>query len=212
MVANGGKGGLGNVRFKSSTNRAPKKKTIGKVGEEFWIWLQLKVIADIGIIGLPNAGKSSLLAALTRAKPKIADYPFTTINPNLGVTYYNGKEVTLADIPGLVEGAHKGIGLGDKFLRHIERCKLLLHLIDLSEDNLIDNYRKIKLELSRYDKNLGKKREIVFFNKSDLLNKSEISKKIVEFEKTNKIKCEVISVFSNKDIQKIKKVLIKYAN
>ena len=212
MVANGGKGGLGNVRFKSSTNRAPKKKTIGKVGEEFWIWLQLKVIADIGIIGLPNAGKSSLLAALTRAKPKIADYPFTTINPNLGVTYYNGKEVTLADIPGLVEGAHKGIGLGDKFLRHIERCKLLLHLIDLSEDNLIDNYRKIKLELSRYDKNLGKKREIVFFNKSDLLNKSEIIKKIVEFEKTNKIKCEVISVFSNKDIQKIKKVLIKYAN
>ena len=212
MVANGGKGGLGNVRFKSSTNRAPKKKTIGKVGEEFWIWLQLKVIADIGIIGLPNAGKSSLLAALTRAKPKIADYPFTTINPNLGVTYYNGKEVTLADIPGLVEGAHKGIGLGDKFLRHIERCKLLLHLIDLSEDNLIDNYRKIKLELSRYDKNLGKKREIVFFNKSDLLKKSEIIKKIVEFEKTNKIKCEVISVFSNKDIQKIKKVLIKYAN
>ncbi len=212
LVANGGKGGLGNVRFKSSTNRAPKKKTIGKVGEEFWIWLQLKVIADIGIIGLPNAGKSSLLAALTKAKPKIADYPFTTINPNLGVTYYNGKEVTLADIPGLVEGAHKGIGLGDKFLRHIERCKLLLHLIDLSEDNLIDNYRKIKLELSRYDKNLGEKREIVFFNKSDLLNKSEISKKIVEFEKTNKIKCEVISVFSNKDIQKIKKVLIKYAN
>ena len=106
VVANGGKGGLGNVRFKSSTNRAPRKKTNGKIGEEFWIWLQLKVIADIGIIGQPNAGKSSLLAALTRAKPKIANYPFTTINPNLGVTYYDGKEITLADIPGLVEGAH----------------------------------------------------------------------------------------------------------
>ena len=132
LVAFGGKGGLGNVRFKSSTNRAPRKKTNGKLGEEFWIWLQLKVIADIGIIGKPNAGKSSLLAALTRAKPKIANYPFTTINPNLGVSYYGGKEITLADIPGLVEGAHKGVGLGDKFLRHIERCKILLHLIDLS--------------------------------------------------------------------------------
>ena len=130
------KRGLGNVRFKSSTNRAPKKKTSGKLGEEFWIWFQLKVIADIGIIGKPNAGKSSLLAALTKAKPKIANYPFTTINPNLGVTYYDGKEVTLADIPGLVEGAHKGVGLGDKFLRHIERCKVLLHLIDLTEENL----------------------------------------------------------------------------
>ena len=144
LVATGGKGGLGNVRFKSSTNRAPRKKTNGKLGEEFWIWLQLKVIADIGIIGKPNAGKSSLLAALTRAKPKIANYPFTTINPNLGVSYYGGKEITLADIPGLVEGAHKGVGLGDKFLRHIERCKILLHLIELSEEYLINSNKKIK--------------------------------------------------------------------
>ena len=177
LVASGGKGGLGNVRFKSSTNRAPKKKTNGKIGEEFWIWLQLKVIADVGIIGKPNAGKSSLLAALTRAKPKIANYPFTTINPNLGVTYYDGKEVTLADIPGLVEGAHKGIGLGDKFLRHIERCKVLLHLIDISEDDLFNVYKKIKFELSTYDKNLIKKKEIIFFNKSDLIEKKEITKK-----------------------------------
>ena len=209
LVASGGKGGLGNVRFKSSTNRAPRKKTNGKIGEEFWIWLQLKVIADIGIIGQPNAGKSSLLAALTRAKPKIANYPFTTINPNLGVTYYDGKEMTLADIPGLVEGAHKGIGLGDKFLRHIERCKMLLHLIDLSEENLINTYKKIKLELSAYDKNLSKKKEIIFFNKSDLLKKDEIDKKIKKFKHKIKTKCEVISVFSNKDIQKIKKLLIK---
>ena len=211
LVSSGGKGGLGNVRFKSSTNRAPKKKTNGKIGEEFWIWLQLKVIADIGIIGKPNAGKSSLLAALTRAKPKIANYPFTTINPNLGVTYYDGKEVTLADIPGLVEGAHKGVGLGDKFLRHIERCKVLLHLIDISEEDLIDAYKKIKLELSTYDKNLAKKREIIFFNKSDLMEEKEINKRLNVFKKKIKSKYEIISLFSNKDIQKIKKLLIKNA-
>ena len=212
LVASGGKGGLGNVRFKSSTNRAPRKKTNGKLGEEFWIWLQLKVIADIGIIGKPNAGKSSLLAALTRAKPKIANYPFTTINPNLGVSYYAGKEITLADIPGLVEGAHKGVGLGDKFLRHIERCKILLHLIDLSEDDLLNSYKKIKSELSNYDKDLIKKKEIIFFNKSDLLDDNEINEKLKEFKKKIKIKYEILSVHSNKDIQKIKKLLIKYAN
>ncbi len=212
LVASGGKGGLGNVRFKSSTNRAPRKKTNGKIGEEFWIWLQLKVIADVGIIGLPNAGKSSLLAALTRAKPKIANYPFTTINPNLGVTYFDGKEVTLADIPGLVEGAHRGIGLGDKFLRHIERCKMLLHLIDLSEKDLINTYKKIKLELSAYNKSLSKKKEIIFFNKSDLLKKDDIYKKIKGFKNKIKTKYEVISIFSNEDIQRVKKLLIKNVN
>ncbi len=212
LVASGGKGGLGNVRFKSSTNRAPRKKTNGKLGEEFWIWLQLKVIADIGIIGKPNAGKSSLLAALTRAKPKIANYPFTTINPNLGVSYYGGKEITLADIPGLVEGAHKGVGLGDKFLRHIERCKILLHLIDLSDSNLLNSYKKIKLELSNYDKDLMKKKEIIFFNKSDLLENNEINEKLKEFKKKIKTKYEIVSVYSNKDIQKMKKLLVKYAN
>ena len=182
LIATGGKGGLGNVRFKSSTNRAPRKKTEGKNGEEFWIWLQLKIIADIGIVGLPNAGKSSLLAALTRAKPKIANYPFTTINPNLGVTYYNNKEVTLADIPGLVEGAHKGVGLGDKFLRHIERCKILLHLIDITEKNLVENYKKIRSELKNYDLTLFKKKELIFFNKSDLLEKDIIKEKISKFK------------------------------
>ena len=212
LVASGGKGGLGNVRFKSSTNRAPRKKTNGKLGEEFWIWLQLKVIADIGIIGKPNAGKSSLLAALTRAKPKIANYPFTTINPNLGVSYYAGKEITLADIPGLVEGAHKGVGLGDKFLRHIERCKILLHLIDLSEEDLFNSYKKIKVELSNYDNNLTKKREIIFFNKSDLLDDNEIKEKLKEFKKQVKTNYEIVSVYSNKDIQKIKKLLVKYVN
>jgi len=212
LVATGGKGGLGNVRFKSSINRAPKKKTSGKLGEEFWIWFQLKVIADIGIIGKPNAGKSSLLAALTRAKPKIANYPFTTINPNLGVTYYDRKEVTLADIPGLVEGAHKGIGLGDKFLRHIERCKVLLHLIDLSEDNLVKTYKQIVNELTSYDKKLNEKKEIIFFNKSDLFNDEAIGKKLKEFKKKVGTEYQVISVFSNKDINNIKKLLVKYVS
>jgi len=214
LVASGGKGGLGNVRFKSSTNRAPRKKTNGKFGEEFWVWLQLKVIADIGIIGLPNAGKSSLLAAITKAKPKIASYPFTTINPNLGVAHYNDKEITLADIPGLVEGAHKGIGLGDKFLRHVERCKILLHLMDITEDDLAGNYKKINLELLAYDKSLSKKKEIILFNKSDLLEKKEIDKKLKNFKSKIKMKkkCEIISVFLKEDVKKIKKILIKNAN
>ena len=185
---------------------------MGKIGEEFWIWLQLKVIADIGIIGKPNAGKSSLLAALTRAKPKIANYPFTTINPNLGVTYYDGKELTLADIPGLVEGAHRGVGLGDKFLRHVERCKILLHLIDLTENDLVFAYKNIKEELLSYDKKLSNKKEILFFNKSDLLDNEEIHKKLIQFKKRVKSKYEIISVFSDKDVKKIKQLLIKYAD
>ena len=211
LVARGGNGGLGNVRFKSSTNRAPRKKTNGKNGEEFWVWLQLKIIADIGIIGLPNAGKSSLLAAITRAKPKIADYPFTTINPNLGVAFYDNKEVTLADIPGLVEGAHKGIGLGDKFLRHIERCKVLLHLIDLTSDDLEDNYLKIREELKAYSKSLSLKKEIIFLNKSDLLESEEIDKKVKDFKKKIKKKYKIVSLNLKKDILNIKKELIKNA-
>ncbi len=212
LVASGGKGGLGNVRFKSSTNRAPRKKTNGKNGEEFWIWLQLKIIADVGIIGLPNAGKSSLLASLTRAKPKIANYPFTTINPNLGVAYYNNKEVTLADIPGLVEGAHKGIGLGDKFLRHIERCKILLHLIDISENNLAENYLKIRSELKSYDPSISKKKEIIFLNKSDLVGKKTLKEKLDLFSSKIKKKYKIISVFKKNDIQTIKKVLVTSIN
>ena len=163
VVATGGKGGLGNTRFKSSTNRAPKRKTEGKKGEEFWIWLQLKVIADVGIIGLPNAGKSSFLSKCTRARPKIANYPFTTINPNLGVLQINHREIVLADIPGLIEGSHKGIGLGDKFLRHIERCNTLIHLIDISENDILGNYLKIRNELSKYDKKNFKKERNNYF-------------------------------------------------
>jgi len=207
VVATGGEGGLGNTRFKSSTNRAPRKKTLGKKGEEFWVWLQLKVIADAGIIGLPNAGKSSLLSRCTRAKPKIANYPFTTINPNLGVLNINHKEVILADIPGLIEGSHKGIGLGDKFLRHIERCKVLIHLIDISEKDIIGNYLKIRNELSKYDKSILKKKEIVIFNKSDLVNMDLITKKLKNFKKETKKDFQTISLVSKENFEKVKKII-----
>ena len=209
VVATGGKGGLGNTRFKSSTNRTPRKKTNGKKGEEFWIWLQLKVIADVGIIGLPNAGKSSFLSRCTKAKPKIANYPFTTINPNLGVLNINHKEIVLADIPGLIEGSHKGIGLGDKFLRHIERCKTLIHLIDISEKDILGNYLKIKSELSKYDKKILKKTEIIIFNKLDLIDMDSITEKLENFRKKIKKNFEITSLLSGQNFEKIKKIIYK---
>ena len=208
IIAKGGGRGLGNVRFKSSTNRTPRKKTDGSKGESFWIWLQLKVIADIGIIGMPNAGKSSLLSVLTKAKPKIANYPFTTINPNLGVTSYSDKEITIADIPGLIEGAHEGIGLGDKFLRHIERCKSLIHLIDITENNILENYLKIRKELSKYSNDLLKKKEIIVFNKIDIINTNKINEKINFFKKKIKKNIYKISVAQNNGLSTLKKILI----
>tara|TARA_Y100000590_G_scaffold2671_1_gene3525 strand:+ start:2552 stop:3535 length:984 start_codon:yes stop_codon:yes gene_type:complete len=211
VIAAGGKGGLGNVRFKSSTNRAPRKKTGGEEGEGFWIWLQLKVIADIGIIGMPNSGKSSLLSALTNSKPKIANYPFTTINPNLGISNYDDKEITFADIPGLIEGAHEGIGLGDKFLRHIERCKSILHLIDITEDNLFENYSKVRKELFKYSEKLLKKKEIVVLNKIDMINDKETKDKVNIFKKKLKKKIFTISALKHKGLKDIKKALINYA-
>ncbi len=208
ILAKGGKKGLGNVRFKTSTNRAPRKKTEGSKGESFCIWLQLKVIADIGIIGMPNAGKSSLLSALTKAKPKIANYPFTTLNPNLGVTSYSDKEITLADIPGLIEGAHEGVGLGDKFLRHVERCKSLVHLIDINNEDLLSSYTKVREELSKYSKNLLKKKEVIIFNKIDLLNDGEVNEKIKFFKKKIKKNIYKISVIQNSGLITIKKLLV----
>jgi len=208
IIAKGGKRGLGNVRFKSSTNRAPRKKTEGSEGESFWIWLQLKVIADIGIVGMPNAGKSSLLSVLTKAKPKIANYPFTTLNPNLGVASYNDKEITLADIPGIIEGAHEGTGLGDKFLRHIERCKSIIHLIDASDENLLENYLKIRKELSKYSSSLIKKKEIIVFNKIDIIGDKEIKEKIINFRKKVNKNIYKISVAQNKGIINIKKLMV----
>ena len=212
VVAIGGKAGLGNTNFKSSTNRAPKKFTKGAVGEEFWLWLQLKTIADIGIIGLPNAGKSSLLAAITNATPKIANYKFTTLNPNLGVASYDDKEITLADIPGLIEGAHTGTGLGIKFLKHIERCKVLLHMIDITDKSLEKSYNQVKNEMAKYSKELLNKKEIIVLNKIDLLETKEANKIIKKFL-INK-KCEVLSLttLEKTSVSKIKAKLLNYVS
>ena len=212
LVASGGKGGFGNTRFKSSTNRAPKKFTKGGHGEEFWIWLQLKTIADIGIIGLPNAGKSSLLASMTSANPKIANYKFTTINPNLGVASYDDKEVTLADIPGLIEGAHTGTGLGIKFLKHIERCKTLLLLIDITEDDLFISYNQVRKELSKYSKDLVKKKEIVVLNKTDLIDEEEKKEKIKKLKNKLKKNIFLMSTMDKKSVSDIKSKLVNYVS
>ena len=212
VVAVGGRGGFGNTRFKSSTNRAPKKFTKGALGEEYWIWLQLKTIADVGIIGLPNAGKSSLLASLTSANPKIANYKFTTLNPNLGVAMYDDKEITLADIPGLIEGAHAGTGLGIKFLKHIERCKTLLHLIDITEEDLVKSYKQVRDELKKYSKDLLEKEELVVFNKIDLIEKNQIKKKISIFKEEIDKNVIFMSTLDKKTISDIKSKLINYVS
>ena len=212
LLASGGKGGFGNTRFKSSTNRAPRKFTKGSQGEEFWIYLQLKTIADIGIIGLPNAGKSSLLASMTSANPKIANYKFTTINPNLGVASYDDKEITLADIPGLIEGAQKGTGLGIKFLKHIERCKTLLHLIDITENDLFVSYNQVRKELSKYGKDLAKKKEIVVLNKIDLVEEEEKVEKIKKLNSKLKKNIFVMSTMDKKSVSDIKSKLVNYVS
>ena len=212
VVANGGKGGLGNTRFKSSTNRAPKKFTKGTLGEEYVIWLQLKTIADIGIIGLPNAGKSSLLSAITNATPKIANYKFTTLNPNLGVAIYDDKEITLADIPGLVEGAHEGIGLGIQFLKHIERCKTLMHLIDITNENIENTYQQVKNELKNYSKELLNKKEIIVLNKTDLLDKNTVKEILKNFSKNKDSEVITLSTIQKDSVSKIKSKLLSYVS
>ena len=212
IAAAGGKGGLGNTRFKSSTNRAPRKFTKGTQGEEFTIWLQLKTIADIGIIGLPNAGKSSLLASVTNANPKIANYQFTTLNPNLGVASYDDKEITIADIPGLVEGAHKGTGLGIQFLKHIERCKSLLHLIDITSEDLKKSYQQVKNELKKYSNKLTKKKELIVLNKIDLIDEKEVNNIIKDFKKNTKSEVIAVSTFNKSSVSKIKSKLLNYVS
>ncbi|MPZ09137.1 MAG: GTPase ObgE [Kiloniellaceae bacterium] len=166
----GGDGGFGNTRFKSSTNQAPRRADPGWPGEEMWVWLRLKLIADAGLLGLPNAGKSTFLAAVSRARPKIGDYPFTTLHPNLGVVSYGENEFIVADIPGLIEGAHEGSGLGDRFLGHIERCGALLHLIDGTQDDVVGAYRTIRGELAAYGGGLAEKTEVIGLNKIDALD------------------------------------------
>ena len=182
IIAFGGNGGLGNINYKSSTNRSPRKFSKGENGEEKWLYLKLKLIADIGITGLPNAGKSSFIKKISAAKPKIGDYPFTTITPNLANILINNKEFTFADIPGVIEDAHKGKGLGLDFLSHIERCKILLHLIDATDDKITKNYKIIRNEIKKYKNKVEKKNELICLTKCDLLKKNELKYKINELQ------------------------------
>ena len=200
------------IRDRSSTNRAPKKFTKGAIGEEYVIWLQLKTIADVGIVGLPNAGKSSLLAAITNAMPKIANYKFTTLNPNLGVASYDDKEITLADIPGLVEGAHEGVGLGTQFLKHIERCKTLMHLIDITDEDLENKYKQVRNELGSYSKDLLEKKEIIVLNKTDLLEEEEVKEILKNFSKNKDSEVVTLSTLEKGSISKIKAKLLSYVS
>lgn len=193
LLAKGGDGGRGNTQFKSATNQAPRYAEPGWPGEEKWLWLRLKVIADVGLLGLPNAGKSTFLSVVTKARPKIADYPFTTIHPNLGVAWVNNYEMVIADIPGLIEGAHEGVGLGDKFLKHIERCYALLHLVDGTQNDVAKAYKDIRNELELYDEQLAAKPEVVALSKIDALDEKEITKKQKALEKASGKKVFLIS-------------------
>jgi GTPase len=177
IVAQGGAGGLGNSRFKSATNRAPREATPGEPGEERWLWLRLKLLADAGLLGLPNAGKSTFLAAVSRARPKIADYPFTTLEPKLGTVTIGHDSFVIADIPGLIEGAHEGAGLGDRFLGHIERCRVLIHLVDATLPDVAGAYDTVRRELAEYDPELARRPELVCLNKVDALGESEVAAK-----------------------------------
>ena len=183
ILAKGGEGGHGNAFFKSSTNQAPRKSQPGISGLEMWVWLRLKLIADAGLVGLPNAGKSTFLSVVSAAKPKIADYPFTTLHPNLGVVAIDGKEFVMADIPGLIEGAHEGAGIGHRFLGHVERCRVLLHLIDATHTNPIASWRTIRTELSAYDDGLARKPEIIALSKCDSAPDDYITDLIKELQK-----------------------------
>jgi GTP-binding protein len=175
VIARGGNGGFGNAHFTTSTNRAPRRANPGQIGQEMEIWLRLKLIADAGLVGLPNAGKSTFLASVTAAKPKIADYPFTTLHPNLGVVRVDGREFVLADIPGLIEGAHEGHGLGDRFLGHVERCRVLVHLVDAQSEHAGKAYKIIRGELAAYGHGLDEKAEIIALSRADAVDEAQIN-------------------------------------
>ncbi len=208
-IARGGNGGFGNAHFKSSTNRAPRNANPGQPGEELTIRLRLKLIADAGLVGLPNAGKSTFLATVTAAKPKIADYPFTTLHPQLGVVRVDEREFVLADLPGLIEGAHEGVGLGDRFLGHTERCRVLLHLIDGTSEDPAAAYKVIRGELEAYGNGLEDKPEIVALSKCDALAPDEIKKKAAKLKKACKSTPLVMSSASGQGVQDVLRALFK---
>ena len=208
-VARGGNGGFGNAHFKSSTNRAPRRANPGEPGEERWLWLRLKLIADAGLVGLPNAGKSTLLAAVSAARPKIADYPFTTLTPSLGVVRIGNQSYVLADIPGLIEGANEGQGLGTRFLGHIERCAVLLHLIDATGDDPVGAYRTVRRELKAYDASLAEKPEIIAFNKIDAVAAEDLAGRLADFKRRVRKSPLMISGATGKGVDAAMKALLK---
>ena len=203
ILAKGGEGGHGNAFFKSSTNQAPKKSQPGIMGIEMWIWLRLKLIADAGLVGLPNAGKSTFLSVVSAAKPKIADYPFTTLHPNLGVVAIDEKEFVMADIPGLIEGAHDGAGIGHRFLGHVERCLVLLHLIDATNADPVKSWRTIRSELSAYNDDLSKKPEIIALSKCDAAPKDYVTDLISELQKASGTEIYRLSSVTGSGLNKI---------
>ncbi len=205
IILGGGNGGVGNSHFKSSVNRAPKRRTEGKPGEEIWAWMQLKLISDVGLLGMPNAGKSTFLSKVSAARPKIADYPFTTLKPQLGVTYVDEQEFVIADIPGLIKGASEGHGLGVKFLKHLERCGALLHLIDATNDDIIESYNIIHNELLSYG--ISQKEEIIALNKIDALDKDLVKEKVKLLKKHLKKDVYAISCVSGEGLKDMLRVL-----
>jgi GTP-binding protein len=209
LLASGGNGGFGNAHFKSSTNRAPRRANPGLPGVERWIWLRLKLIADAGLVGLPNAGKSTFLAAVSAAKPKIADYPFTTLHPNLGVVRSDRREFVLADIPGLIEGAHEGAGLGDRFLGHIERCRVLLHLVDATGEDPVGAYRTIRSELAAYGAGLDEKPEVVALSKADAMDPGQLAKLKTKLAKAAGVAPIVLSAVSGEGVETALRMLAR---
>ncbi|MBL8789744.1 MAG: GTPase ObgE [Rhizobiales bacterium] len=207
-IAKGGNGGFGNHHFKSSTNRSPRHANPGLPGEERWVWLRLKLIADAGIIGLPNAGKSTLLSVVSAARPKIADYPFTTLHPQLGVVRSDNNSFVLADIPGLIEGASEGAGLGTRFLGHIERCIVLIHLIDVTSDDPAADYKTVREELKSYSKELAKKPEVIVFNKTDAIDAKALDKKLKAFKSKTRKTPLTISAASKQGIEEAMRALM----
>src|SRR5437899_881779 len=212
VLARGGDGGYGNLHYKSSTNRAPRPADKGWPGEERWIWLRLKLIADIGLVGLPNAGKSTFLAATSNARPKIADYPFTTLHPGLGVVKVGNREFVMADIPGLIEGAHEGAGLGTRFLGHVERCRALLHLVDGTQDDVAQAYKTVRAELRAYGGNLARKKEVVALNKTDAMTAEDIEAKRAALAKASRKAVHVMSGVSGAGVQTLLHELMKLAD
>lgn len=209
LISKGGNGGFGNAHFKSATNQAPSFANPGLPGEELTLWLRMKLIADAGLVGLPNAGKSTFLAAVSAAKPKIADYPFTTLHPNLGVVRVGDSDFVLADIPGLIEGAHEGAGLGDRFLGHVERCRVLLHLVDVTETDVAGAYKTVRRELKAYGNGLDKKKEIVALSKADALDSETLASKFAELKKATRKTPLVLSAVSGQGIKEALYALIR---